>query len=132
MPPRTARRCAPGRSRWTCSASTWPCMRASRRAATSARRSSATSSSTGMPAGARSEEPSGTRHSEPFGTRDELRALQLERLRRTVDHVLGHQPPGADRLRRVGVTSSADVADLGDVARLPFVTKADLREAYPF
>jgi phenylacetate-CoA ligase len=69
---------------------------------------------------------------ETFGDRDELRALQLERLRRTVDHVLRHQPPGAERLRAAGIEAGADVTELRDLARLPFVTKADLRESYPF
>jgi phenylacetate-CoA ligase len=64
--------------------------------------------------------------------RPELSALQLERLRATVGRVLEGQPLGTARLRDAGVTAPEDVAGLGDVARLPFSRKADLRDSYPF
>jgi phenylacetate-CoA ligase len=64
--------------------------------------------------------------------REELRDLQLERLRATVAQVLAGQPPGAARLAEAGITSASDVASLDDLARLPFSSKADLREHYPF
>jgi phenylacetate-CoA ligase len=64
--------------------------------------------------------------------RPELSALQLERLRATVGRVLGGQPLGTARLRDAGVTAPENVAGLGDVARLPFSRKADLRDSYPF
>jgi len=65
-------------------------------------------------------------------SRDELRELQLERLRSTVERVVEGQPPGAARLGEAGVTSHEDVATLDDLAHLPFSFKADLREHYPF
>ncbi len=64
--------------------------------------------------------------------RDELRALQLERLRATVERVLSRQPLGAARLREGGIEAAADVTALEDLAAVPFARKADLRESYPF
>src|SRR5918995_217981 len=64
--------------------------------------------------------------------REELRALQLERLRATVARVLAAQPPGAARLRDAGIGSPEEIASLDDLPRLPFATKAELREHYPF
>ena len=62
----------------------------------------------------------------------QLRALQLERLRTTVDRVLEGQPAGAERLRAAGIASGADLQALEDLVDVPFATKADLREHYPF
>ena len=64
--------------------------------------------------------------------REALRALQLRRLRETIDRVLRHQALGAQRLRQAGIASGADLTGLDDLARVPFVSKADLRENYPF
>jgi phenylacetate-CoA ligase len=64
--------------------------------------------------------------------REELRALQLQRLRHTIERVLHHQAPGAQRLRQAGLASAADLTELEDLARVPFLSKADLRENYPF
>ena len=61
-----------------------------------------------------------------------LRTLQLERLRETVGRVLRSQPLGAERLAGAGITSSEDITSLDDLERLPFATKSDLRENYPF
>jgi phenylacetate-CoA ligase len=62
--------------------------------------------------------------------REELRGLQLERLRATVGRVLG--APLGGRLREAGVTAPEDIGSLDDLERLPFTEKADLREHYPF
>ncbi|MBV8948110.1 MAG: phenylacetate--CoA ligase [Solirubrobacterales bacterium] len=64
--------------------------------------------------------------------REELRALQLERLRATVARVLAGQRLGAERLAEAGIASPNDVDALDDLPRIPFFTKADLRENYPF
>jgi phenylacetate-CoA ligase len=64
--------------------------------------------------------------------REELRALQLERLRRTVGRLLDSPSPLGARLRDAGVESGDDLDSLDDLARLPFSEKADLREHYPF
>ena len=64
--------------------------------------------------------------------RDRLQALQLERLRQTVQRQLEHVPPMGDRLRAAGVRDSRDITSLHDLKRLPFSHKTDLREHYPF
>lgn len=61
----------------------------------------------------------------------ELRELQLERLRATLRHAydrVGHYRAAFDE---AGVHPD-DCRSLGDLARFPFTTKADLRENYPF
>jgi len=64
--------------------------------------------------------------------RDELAALQLDRLRDCVARVLGAVAPLAARLRAAGITDPRDIRSLADLGRLPFTTKADLRDHYPF
>ena len=62
---------------------------------------------------------------------DELRALQLDRLRHSLRHAYAHVP----HYRRVFDAAGAhpdDVRDLADLARFPFTAKAELRENYPF
>jgi phenylacetate-CoA ligase len=63
---------------------------------------------------------------------ERLRALQLERLRATVERVLRGQPLGAERLAAAGIRSAADLETLEDLHHVPFATKADLRDHYPF
>ena len=62
---------------------------------------------------------------------DELRALQTERLRWSVRHAYDHVPHYRAAYDAAGVHPD-DVRELGDLARLPFTTKADLRDNYPF
>jgi phenylacetate-CoA ligase len=62
---------------------------------------------------------------------DELRALQLERLRRSVAHAYDNVAHYRAAFDAVGVHPS-DVREPADLAALPFTTKADLRENYPF
>jgi phenylacetate-CoA ligase len=64
--------------------------------------------------------------------RERLGALQLERLRATVERVLRSQPPCAARLTEAGVGAAEEIASLDDLHRLPFTVKDDLREHYPF
>jgi phenylacetate-CoA ligase len=64
--------------------------------------------------------------------RERLEALQLARLRSTMARVLDGQPPGAERLAAAGLTAPEDVGSLGDLARIAFTSKADLRAHYPF
>jgi phenylacetate-CoA ligase len=64
--------------------------------------------------------------------RDEIAALQLERVRATIDRVLNHQPLGAERLRQAGITDGSDITSLDDLAAVPFAHKSDLRKHYPF
>ncbi|QYJ03658.1 phenylacetate--CoA ligase [Nocardioides panacisoli] len=62
---------------------------------------------------------------------EELRALQLERLRWTVAHAHDRVPHYRRALDEAGV-HPRDVTALEDLSRLPLTTKADLRENYPF
>jgi phenylacetate-CoA ligase len=64
--------------------------------------------------------------------REELRTLQLERLRGAVARVLSGQPLGAERLGQAGISAAGDLKSLDDLARIPFGTKSDLRDSYPF
>ena len=62
--------------------------------------------------------------------REELRALQAERLRQTVWHAWDNVPLYRQRLAAAGV-APGDVRSVEDLARLPFVTRRDLSDAYP-
>jgi phenylacetate-CoA ligase len=61
----------------------------------------------------------------------ELRALQLKRLQSTLTHAYENSPVYRAKFDQAGVKPS-DVNTLADLARLPFTTKADLRDAYPY
>ncbi|MEU6540315.1 phenylacetate--CoA ligase PaaK [Streptomyces sp. NPDC047000] len=67
---------------------------------------------------------------ERLGT-EELRALQLERLRGTLRHAYANVPHYRRSFDAAGVRPD-DCRSLGDLARFPFTTKADLRENYPY
>lgn len=67
----------------------------------------------------------------PALARPELEALQLERLRETVRRVRSDVPHYRSAFADAGVGPD-DLRILADVARLPFTTKADLRDHYPF
>ena len=62
---------------------------------------------------------------------DELRALQLERLRWSLRHAYEGNPRYRAKFDAAGVHPD-DLRSLSDLARFPFTTKADLRDAYPF
>ncbi len=62
---------------------------------------------------------------------DELRALQLDRLRETLDRVYRNSRPYTMKLDAAGVRP-ADLRSLTDIRSLPFTTKQDLRDHYPF
>lgn len=64
--------------------------------------------------------------------RESLQTLQLERLRATAGRLLAGQDFGAARLAGAGITAALDLRSLGDLASVPFTTKADLRARYPF
>ena len=63
-------------------------------------------------------------------SRDALEALQLERLKKTVNHCMNAEFY-RKRFAELGITPD-DIQTLDDVRRLPFTTKEDLRENYPF
>ncbi|WP_037367275.1 phenylacetate--CoA ligase PaaK [Amycolatopsis orientalis] len=62
---------------------------------------------------------------------DELAALQLERLQWTLRHAYENVPLYRKKFAEAGVHPD-DCRELGDLAKFPFTTKADLRESYPF
>jgi phenylacetate-CoA ligase len=64
-------------------------------------------------------------------SRDEIAALQLERLQQTVRHAYANVPLYTRKLDDAGVRPE-DIRTLADVQLLPFTTKEDLRETYPF
>src|SRR4051794_17794737 len=66
------------------------------------------------------------------GPRERLRELQLERLRLTVGRAIAGQPPISARLAEAGIKDAREIAELEDVARLPFSRKSDLRDHYPY
>lgn len=62
--------------------------------------------------------------------REELEKLQLERLQKTVRHCMNAEFY-RKKFDELGITPD-DIQSLDDVRRLPFTTKEDLRENYPF
>ena len=62
---------------------------------------------------------------------DELRAIQLQRLTDTLDHAYTSVAHYRQTFDAAGVVP-ADLRDLEDLARFPLLTKADLRDNYPF
>lgn len=63
--------------------------------------------------------------------RPEIERLQIERLRDTLRRLEAALPFYRDRLREAGVTVD-DIKSTEDIGRLPFTTKQDLRDHYPF
>ena len=62
---------------------------------------------------------------------DELRALQIRRLRNTLRQAYEGQAPYRAKCQAAGVHPD-DFRELKDLARFPFTSKEDLRDAYPF
>ena len=62
---------------------------------------------------------------------DELRTLQTERLQSTLHNAYANIDHYTRAFDAAGVHPD-DVTSLDDLARLPFLVKDDLREAYPF
>jgi phenylacetate-CoA ligase len=61
----------------------------------------------------------------------QLRDLQLRRLQAIVQRACDRVPLLRERLDKIGFRPD-DLRKLEDIARLPFMVKADLRDAYPF
>jgi phenylacetate-CoA ligase len=68
---------------------------------------------------------------DPAPTLRDLRALQLERLKDSIARAYAGNPAYRAKFDAAGV-SPATITSLGDLAKFPFTTKADLRAAYPF
>ncbi|MBO5338330.1 MAG: phenylacetate--CoA ligase [Clostridia bacterium] len=63
--------------------------------------------------------------------REELEKIQLERLKETVNRVYEKVPAYRKKMDEAGVKPE-DIKTLKDLAKLPFVTKQDMRDNYPF
>lgn len=64
-------------------------------------------------------------------SRSEIEEIQLERLKETVNRVYEKVLPYREKMIKAGVKPE-DIRSLKDLAKLPFVTKQDLRDNYPF
>jgi phenylacetate-CoA ligase len=64
-------------------------------------------------------------------SRDEITALQIQRLRWTLQHAYDQVAHYRQKFDAAGVHPS-DLRTLADLAKFPFTTKQDLRENYPF
>ena len=64
-------------------------------------------------------------------SRDELCARQGEELKHLVERVYHNVAFYRDRMQRLGLTPD-DIRSIEDLPKLPFTTKDDLRETYPF
>jgi len=62
---------------------------------------------------------------------EELKALQSERLVKQVKHVWDNVPYYRKKMEEKGVTPD-DIKGIEDLYKLPFLTKDDLRDAYPY
>lgn len=62
---------------------------------------------------------------------EQLRELQLERLKDTLKHAYENSPVYRKKFDDTGVKPS-DLNSLADLAKFPFTTKSDLRDNYPF
>ncbi len=64
-------------------------------------------------------------------SRDQIEHDQLEDLQRTVSQAL-KTPFYKRRLAEVGIASERDIESLEDLQKIPFTTKDDLRDSYPY
>ncbi len=64
-------------------------------------------------------------------SREQMKALQSEKLVKQVKHVYENVPYYRDLMDKKGVTPD-DIQNIDDLHKLPFLTKADLRDAYPY
>lgn len=64
-------------------------------------------------------------------TREEMRSIQSKRLKDTVQRIYHAVPSYRKKMQEIGLTPH-DIKSVDDLNRLPFTTKADLRDNYPF
>lgn len=62
---------------------------------------------------------------------EQLKALQDEKLVKQVKHVWDNVPYYRKKMEEIGVTPE-DIKSAADLHKLPFITKDDLRDAYPY
>lgn len=64
-------------------------------------------------------------------SRDEIRAIQLERLKSTVERCYNNVEHYRNKLDEAGVHPD-DIKTLDDITKIPFTVKDDLRDNYPY
>ena len=64
-------------------------------------------------------------------SREEKRRLQSQRLKELVARVYANCEPYRKRMQEAGVTPD-DIQSIDDIAKLPFTSKKDLRDYYPW
>jgi len=62
---------------------------------------------------------------------DELRSLQLKRLKATLHHAYAYSPVYRAKFDAAGIHPE-DCKSLADLSKFPFTAKSDLRDSYPF
>ena len=62
---------------------------------------------------------------------DELRSLQLKRLKATLHHAYAYSPVYRAKFDAAGIHPN-ECKSLADLSKFPFTEKADLRDSYPF
>ena len=63
--------------------------------------------------------------------RDNLRKIQSIRLKKIVEYVYHNTPFYRRKMQELGITPD-DINGIEDISKLPFTTKLDLRDNYPF
>lgn len=66
-----------------------------------------------------------------IASRDEISALQLERMKWSLNHAYSNVPHYKTSFDKTGVHPD-DLKTLSDLAKFPFTVKSDLRDNYPF
>lgn len=64
-------------------------------------------------------------------SREEIKKLQLERLKNCIDRVYNNVPLYKSRFDEAGI-KPCDINTLEDLSKIPFTVKDDLRDTYPF
>ncbi|MDR3219703.1 MAG: phenylacetate--CoA ligase [Dysgonamonadaceae bacterium] len=64
-------------------------------------------------------------------SREDMRKLQGIRLKKTVERVYHNCEPYRKRMQEKGITPT-DIQTIDDIVKLPFTSKKDLRDYYPF
>jgi len=64
-------------------------------------------------------------------SRDEILRIQNEKIRKQVKHVYENVPYYRNLMEEKGLTPE-DIQGVDDIKKLPFLSKADLRDAYPY
>ncbi len=64
-------------------------------------------------------------------SRDEMNAIQSERLIKTVQRIYHNIPSYRAKMQEAGLLPG-DIKSIGDLSKLPFTNKSDLRDNYPF